>query len=158
MLHLSLFTKRWEFRSYNSTIRGKILIASARGPPLKTGNVSLNSAAKQFPRGVGLATAILTNTFVATNKDLEKNFNGSCRLKIHGQDIVVAAPPLGEPIEDIKLAIADNSWQSYVWEFSDVLPLPSLIPMCKRSNSTWSTIDIKESEEAGKRQLITSYF
>jgi len=41
--------KKWEFRSYNSTKRGTIAIASSRGTALKTASNELNAVAKHFP-------------------------------------------------------------------------------------------------------------
>jgi hypothetical protein len=107
---------------------------------------------------MALATAILVNSFPITNRDLETSFCGNIHTKIHGEKILVAESPLGEPIEDIKLAICDNSWKSYVWELSDVVPLAKLVPVRKRSHSPWSHADVEEAEESAKKGLITSYF
>lgn len=149
--------KRWEFRSYNCTKRGRIAIASSRGRPLKTANQKLNEAAKHFPRGVTLATANLVNTFCITNEDIKKSFIGTAQVRIHDKKFIVAKEPLGEPIEDIKLTIEDPKWTSYVWELDDVVALSTPINTCKKSNSPWSTVEIDESNLT-RKHLITSYF
>jgi hypothetical protein len=150
--------KKWEFRSYNSCKAGKIAIAASRGPPLKTGSLELNKAAKHFPRGVALATGEIIRSFFVTNQDLKEKYTGATKVKIHDQEFIVAKSPLGEPIEDIELAIGDSEWKSYVWELNNVIPLIKPIDLCKRTNSTWSSIELKELEQAAKKQLITSYF
>lgn len=150
--------KKWEFRSYNSSNTGRIVIASSRGQPLKTGSSELNKAAKHFPRGVALATAEMVRSFCATNVDLKEKFAGTTKVKIHGQEFFVAKPPFGEPIEDIELAMEDAGWRSYVWELSDVVPLLKPIAIFKRPNSTWISVNLKELEQAARKQFITSYF
>lgn len=149
--------KRWEFRSYNSTKRGRIAIASSRGPPLKTSDNTLNEAAKHFPRGVTLATANLINTFLATNKDIERVFSGTTQVRIHDKKFTVAKQPLGEPIEDIKLTIEDQKWKSYVWELDDVVVLSNPIALNRKANSPWSSVELGDSH-LSRKQLITSYF
>ena len=149
--------KRWEFRSYNTTKRGRIAIASSRGPPLKTANQELNKIAKHFPRGLTLATANLVNSFIVTNEDLKKMFTGTTQVRIHDKKFAVAKDPLGEPVEDITLATEDPKWTSYVWELEDVVALSKPIDICKRSNSAWSIVEIEESSLT-RKHLINSYF
>jgi hypothetical protein len=134
-----------------------IAIASSRGPALKTGSKELNSAAKHFPRGAVLATANLVNTFYATNKEIKESFTGTTEVRIHGKKFAVAKEPLGEPVSDIKLAIEDANWKSYVWELHDVTPLSNPIAQTKRSSSSWTTVEIKEPSLT-RKHLISSYF
>lgn len=149
--------KKWEFRSYDSTKRGTIAIASSRGPALKTTNNELNAAAKHFPRGVALATANLVNTFHATNKEIKESFTGTTQVRIHDMKFTVAKEPLGEPVSDIKLVIEDTNWKSYVWELHDVTPLSSPIALTTKSNSPWTIIEI-EGLSLTRKHLISSYF
>jgi hypothetical protein len=149
--------KRWEFRSYDSTKRGMIAIASSRGPALKTASKELNVAAKHFPKGIVLATANLVNTFNATNKEIKESFTGTTQVRIHGKKFIVANEPLGEPVPDIELTIEDTNWKSYVWELHDVTPLSFPIALSKKSNSSWTTIEI-EGSSLTRKHLISSYF
>lgn len=149
--------KKWEFRSYDSTKRGIIAIASSRGSALKTSNKELNLASKNFPRGAILATAKMVNTFHATNKEIKESFTGTTQIRIHGRKFTVAKKPLGEPVHDIKLTIEDTNWKSYVWEMHDITPLSTPVALTKKANSPWITIEMEEPILT-RKHLISSYF
>lgn len=147
--------KRWEFRSYNCNYQGKVGIASSRGRPLKTGDDDLNEHAKSFPRGFVLATGELVRSFSALNNDLRQNFKGQVKIKIHGFSVNVAKEPLGEPIKDIQMALDNEEWKSFVWEFAEIVPFSAPVKINARSNGAWIDVEIREVESRRKKDLMS---
>jgi hypothetical protein len=133
--------KRWEFRSYETKKRGTIGIAASPSSVFLTHDVSLNSISNLFPRGVLLATANLTNCFYATGADLKKAMTEQIRINMHGHEIFTLDSPIGEPMEDVQQAAYSDSWESYVWELSEVNPTTTQIPVIKNPRSTWVKVD-----------------
>lgn len=136
--------KRWEFRSYETDKRGKIGIGASPSPSLLTKNADLNAVSGMFPKGVLLATADLTNCFFVTASDLRKARNELVHLTIHGRDILTLDSPLGEPQEDVDLAIRSNTWESFAWGLENVRPIATPVAVEKRSRSTWVSVDYDE--------------
>lgn len=147
--------KRWEFRSYNCSYQGKVGIASSRGRPFKTGDDNLNEHAKSFPRGFVLATGELVRSFPASSNDLRKNYKGQVKIKIHGFSVTVAKGPLGEPINDIQMALDNEEWKSFVWEFADIVPFSSPVQINAKSNGVWIDIEVKETGNRGRKDLMS---
>lgn len=137
--------KRWEFRSYEIKKRGTIGIAASPSSVLSTLSPSLNQVSHLFPRGVLLATAKIVNCFYATSGDLKKAMNQPVTLNIHGQEVTTLDLPIGEPQDDVNAAANSSNWESFVWELEDVKPLPNLIPIEKKSRSTWVSVDFQGS-------------
>jgi hypothetical protein len=144
-------SKRWEFRTYNCEKRGLICIGSSRAPPLKTGDSYLNSVSNSFPRGYALATGVLSDSFIATNKHLRKVYNGVETVTIHGYKIRTASKPLGEPVEDILKSINDKKWKMFAWVLRDVSSLNTLIELQNRNGgSTWTKVELADEEPLSK--------
>ena len=139
--------KRWEFRSYEIKKRGTIGIAASPSSVLSTLSPSLNQVSHLFPRGSLLATAKVVNCFYATGADLKKVMTASVTLSIHGQEVTTLDSPIGEPEEDVEAAANSSTWESFVWELEDVNPVPSPIPVEKKSRSTWVSVDFQGGAE-----------
>jgi hypothetical protein len=139
--------KRWEFRSYEIKRRGTIGIAASPSSVLSTLSQSLNQVSHLFPRGTLLATAKVVNCFYATGADLKKAMSAPVTLSIHGQEVATLDSPIGEPKEDVEAAANSRTWESFVWELEDVKPIPSPIPIEKKSRSTWVSIDFQGGVE-----------
>jgi len=135
--------KRWEFRSYISEKKGRIAIAASKNPPIRTSDTKLNVATKRFPRGVVLGTANLVRSFPVTHENLKQKFKCCQTVIIHGQEFTVACEPIGEPPEDIKLALARKNWEKFAWELSNVKPLPRPIEYPPSHGSSWTKVDLK---------------
>jgi hypothetical protein len=146
-------SKRWEFRNYNSRKRGHICIASSKGPPLKTTSQELNLASKSFPRGFILATAILENSFCANSKTLSKVSIREKTIFLHKQKFKVTAEPFGEPINDILNSMNDADWQMFVWQMRNVTPLRKPIALQGNHVSTWTKVELPDSEVFSKNLL-----
>ena len=150
-------SKRWEFRTYNCEKRGVICIGSSKGKPMKTGDSYLNSVATSFPRGFALSVGILTDSFMATGKHLEKALQNEENAIVHGYKIRTASKPLGEPVVDILKAIKDRDWRMYVWAFESISPLKTMIPLQNSvGGSTWTKITLHEEEPFSRS--LESYF
>ena len=135
--------KRWEFRSYEPKQSGRIGIAASNTMPWQTKNMSLNRISSHLPRGVVLATADLVNSFFVTSEDLKKKITPPVEIILERQKIITYAEPIGEPLEDVKGAIASKNWNSYAWVLESVRLLDSPIPFQRNSTrSTWITVDI----------------
>jgi len=133
--------KRWEFRSYETKKRGIIGIGASQSSVLLTHDPSLNAVSHLFPRGVLLATAKIVNCFYVTGADLKKAMTEPVMTNLHGHQISTLDSPIGEPLEDVLLAVESNSWESYVWELNEIRPVKTQIGLIKKSGSTWvSTI------------------
>jgi hypothetical protein len=104
----------------------------------------LNSVSYSFPRGVLLATAKIVNCFYITGSDLKKAIKEQVKVNLHGHEISTLDSPIGEPLEDVRLAADSDSWESYVWELNEVKPVKSQVPVTKNSRSTWVTINYYE--------------
>ena len=130
-------------------------IASSRGAPLETGNERLNKLSGFFPRGVVLGTARIANSFFVTNEELRREFEGQTQVKLHGYTFTVASEPLGEPSEDIQIAIENDSWRSYVWELKDVTPFRSPIAICEIPRSSWINVEISEDRDKPTKDLTS---
>ena len=129
--------KRWEFRSYECRMRGKIGIASSHNPPLKTLNEDLNRVSSWFPRGTVLATAKIDNSFSVSNEELRTNAKETKRVVIHGHELLTFDEPIGEPLEDVEQAILNPNWAAYAWNLTEVRPLRTFIPFEPPNRSTW---------------------
>lgn len=133
--------KRWEFRSYDARKHGLIGIAASHSEPLKTWDRVLNSFSRTFPRGVILATAELVTSFLITSSDLSSSLPEAVEVTIHGRKYKTYDEPIGEPIEDVKLAISNKSWESYAWVLDEVRPIDKMIPYDRNSRSTWINVE-----------------
>ena len=130
--------KRIEFRTQNCKKRGPILIASARGKPLKTGDPILNNIAKSFPRGYILAKAVLADAFLGNNEFIQKKLEGDEIVNIHKHKFRVASRPFGEPMIDISKAANDKNWKVYFWVLKNVSSLDNIIPLLTNgTGSSW---------------------
>jgi hypothetical protein len=134
--------KRWEFRSYEAKHTGKIGIAASHTMPWQTKSFDLNRISVGLPRGVVLATAELVDTFYVTSDDLKNNITEPSEITLIGQKLKTYGEPIGEPIEDVKIAIANKSWSSYAWVLENVQPLELPI-MYVRSNTSTRTTWVK---------------
>ena len=134
--------KRWEFRSYECKMRGKIGIAASHNRPLTTLNEELNGISASFPRGVLLATARIDGSFLVTNNELKANFKRTARVVVHGHELVTLEEPIGEPVEDVQQAILDPDWVAYVWKLTDVKPLRKYVPVERPKRSTWTFLEL----------------
>lgn len=134
--------KRWEFRGYDTKKTGIIGIAASNAEPLRTKNDELNRILHLFPRGVILASANLVASFFVTANDLKQFLADPVTVAMHGNEIRTLAEPIGEPLEDVRAAANDNSWQSFSWLLEDVKPLKKPIPFERVSQSTWSTVEL----------------
>jgi hypothetical protein len=142
---LIVFGKKcWEFRSYETKKRGLIGIIASPSSVLRTHSASLDSVSYLFPRGVLLATAKIVNCFYITGTDLKKAMTEPIKINLHGHEISTLDSPIGEPLEDVRLAANSDSWESYVWELSEVKPVKSQVPITRNSRSTWVNIDYHE--------------
>jgi len=139
--------KRWEFRSYSSEKKGMIAIAASRNVSIRTSDAKLNAAAKRFPRGVVLGTANLSKSFPVTQKDLEQRFKCCQTVIIHEQEFDVACKPIGEPPEDVKMAIARKEWKRFAWELRNVKPLPCPIEYPPSHGSSWTKVDLRREAD-----------
>lgn len=140
--------KRWEFRSYASDKRGTIAIAASKAPPLRTSDAKLNQAAiNRFPRGVVLGTARVMGSHLITSKELQTRFRCCQQVTIHGLEFLVASEPLGEPPDDIRMALSRKGWRSFVWELDNVKPLAAPIEYLPAHGSTWTKV--KLANESG---------
>jgi hypothetical protein len=142
---ISYGIKRIEFRNRPAKIRGQIALASSRGPPLKTSDEKLNKASKEFPRGKILAIANLDANLFLDNKKLNNFFSGTGNHVIHDIKLELANSPLGEPISDIKEAISNNSWWSYGWFLSKIIPIKEPIELLKKGFGPWIDFDKEET-------------
>jgi hypothetical protein len=133
--------KRWEFRSYNSNRRGRILIASSRGQPLLTSNSMLNKAATSFPRGALLASADLVNSELVTAQRIRQLAEPSVTSRIGNFEFLTADSPIGEPLTDVESI--PLHWRCYAWELNDVRPFVEPVPMTKPSCSPWTSVVTK---------------
>jgi hypothetical protein len=122
---------------------------------LKTGDDNLNEHVKSFPRGFVLATGDLARSFSASNDDLRRSFNGQVKIKIHGFSVTVAKEPLGEPINDIQMALDNEEWKSFVWEFTDVVPFLAPVQIHGKSNGVWIDVEIKEAQSRRRKDLMS---
>ena len=146
--------KRLEFRTYDCRKRGVICIGSSRGRPLKTGSAQLNALSGSFPRGFVLATAVLTDSFLATRKELKAALNGKRTVRIHGHRIVTASGPLGEPLKDVRCATRDKTWNMFVWVLDNVTPLKKMTPLPSSGHgSTWIKVELADNEPLSKSLL-----
>jgi hypothetical protein len=136
--------KCWEFRSYETKKRGLIGIAASPSSVLLTRSSSLNSVSHLFPRGVLLATANIVNCFYVTGADLKKAMKEPIKINLHGHEISTLDSPIGEPLEDVRFAAESDSWESFVWELSEIRPINTQIPVIKESRSTWVKINYHE--------------
>jgi len=134
--------KRWEFRSYETKPKAVIGIAASPSSILGTHNDQLNLAARTFPRGVILATAELVTSFYITNKDLAGLISDTVEVNIHGNKLRTLPEPIGEPIEDVKLAATNPNWSSYAWQLDKIKILKEPVPFQKISQSTWVNVEI----------------
>jgi hypothetical protein len=135
--------KRWEFRSYATEKKEVIAIAASRNTPIKTLDNKLNVAAKRFPRGVALGTAKLSKCFPVTQRDLRLNFKCCEEVLIHGQEFTVACEPIGEPPQDIKVALDRENWKKFVWELTNVKPFPRPKEYFPSRGSSWTKVHIR---------------
>jgi hypothetical protein len=135
--------KRWEFRSYETKKRGLIGIAASPSSVLMTRDRLLNSVSNSFPRGILLATANIVNCFYVTGTDLKKAMTEPVKVSVHGHDIYTLDSPIGEPLEDVALAVDSNYWESFVWELAGIKPAENQIMIEKKSRSTWVTIELQ---------------
>jgi hypothetical protein len=148
--------KRIEFRTQNCTKRGPILIASARGRALKTGDNYLNSISKSFPRGYILANAVLADAFIGNNEFIREKLVGEETVCIHKHEFQVASKPFGEPINDLLKAASDKNWKRYFWVLKDVRPLSNIIPLTgKGTGSSW--IQVKQLDNASTSTILEDY-
>ena len=143
---IALGKKRWEFRGYDTKKTGLIGIASSPSSHLHTLNEDLNKVSHGFPKGVVLATAKLTTSFFLTSSDLKSVVTEPIKQNIHGHEILLLDEPLGEPLEDVKGAIAKKNWQSNAWLLDEVKPLEKPIPFERTGQSTWVKVDIPGNE------------
>lgn len=134
--------KRWEFRRYETKKSGKIGIAASNGAPWPTRNLELNRIAPYLPRGVVLATAEMVTSLYVTSADLKKKTTPPFEINLEDHKIVTYGEPIGEPLEDVNRAIADNDWRSYAWILKNVKLLERPIPFVRSGRSTWVTVDI----------------
>jgi hypothetical protein len=138
--------KRWEFRSYDAKKLGVIGIAASHGEPLKTWDRVLNSFSQSFPRGLVLATAELVTSFLINSNDLSSSLPSPIEVTIHGKRFKTFDEPIGEPVEDVKLAMSKKEWESYAWVLDDVHPLEKFVPYDRESRSTWVNADVPVSK------------
>jgi hypothetical protein len=138
--------KRWEFRKYESKKEGIIGIAASANEPLKTWNSVLNRASHSFPRGVVLAKAELVTSFFITSKDLALCQKDVVEISIHNKKIDTLNEPIGEPKEDVDLAIKKKNWESFAWQLDNVTPLEKFVTFQSRSQSTWVDVEIPEED------------
>jgi len=144
--------KRIEFRMQNCKKRGPILIASARGRALKTGDTYLNSISKSFPRGYILAKAVLTDSFIGNNERIREKLTGEETVCIHKHEFQVTSKPFGEPMNDLLKAANDKNWKRYFWVLKDVHPLSSIIPLpINGTGSSW--IRVRHLDNAASTSL-----
>lgn len=136
--------KRWEFRSKNTRKRGKICIASARGKPLRTGDQYLNNISSFFPRGFVLATADLSDSYLATSENLKKITYAEETIKIHGYTFKTTPEPFGEPLSDLKASVMDKKWKNYIWAMENVIPFKKMLPLKNGNNSIWTKVELDE--------------
>jgi hypothetical protein len=143
--------KRWEFRTYDCKKRGLICIGSSRGNPLKTGDSYLNSVSKSFPRGFALATAVLADSFEASNGYLRRDIRGEETIVIHRHLFKVASAPIGEPISDVMKAAKDKKWKMFIWVLKDVHPLKNIAPLPNNvTGSTWTKIALENAADSSE--------
>jgi hypothetical protein len=143
--------KRWEFRTYDCKKRGLIGIGSSRGNPLKTGDPYLNSISRSFPRGVALATAVLTDSFEANNEYLMREIKGQDTVTIHKHLFKVASAPIGEPMSDIMEAAKDKKWKMFIWVLKDVRPFKTFVPLQNNATgSTWTKITLENAGDSSE--------
>lgn len=145
--------KRWEFRSYNCRVRGTIGIASSHNPPLRTLNEDLNKISPLFPRGVVLAVAKFDKTFFVSNDDLRAKAKRTAKTTIHGHELVTFAEPIGEPLEDVEVAISNPNWVAHAWCLKEVRPLKKFISFERSKRSTWVDLDMSTGEADREKEL-----
>ena len=129
--------KRAEFRPYPTVVRGLIGIAASKGSPLRTLDATLNSAARGWPRGQVLATGILSEVEFWDNRKLRLSATNKRDIWIHGTRIRVYDVPLGEPVDDVNLAIGRDDWRSWAWILQDVTGLNRTVKYSHAGKSTW---------------------
>lgn len=139
--------KRWEFRSYTSEKKNMIAIAASRNLPMRTSDRRLNLAARKFPRGVVLGTANLSKCFLVTQEDLRNKFKCCSEVTIHGQEFTVACTPLGEPPDDIRIAIDMENWRKFAWELSNVKPLSRMKEYIPSRGSSWTKANLEDKSD-----------
>lgn len=131
--------KRWEFRSHPCDKRGTIAIAASKHPPIMTSDSKLNEASiSKFPRGVVLGTAYLSKSYLITANELKKEFQCCQEVNIHGFEFSVACEPIGEPPDDVKMALNRKGWKKFVWELSNVKPLSTTVGYRPAHGSSWT--------------------
>lgn len=136
--------KRIEFRTHNCKKRGPLLIASARGKPLKTADPYLNSISKSFPRGYILAKAVLADAFRGSNEFIKNQLTGEETVTLHKHTFQVASKPFGELIKDLLDAANDKNWKIYIWILKNVYPLDNIIPLAVNgTGSSWIRVKVK---------------
>jgi len=135
--------KRIEFRRYPTKVRGQIGIAASKGPPLRTLDPKLNSVSVDWPRGLVLATAVLSHNEFWDSSRLRQSAGRQCEIVLHGTRLCVYDSPLGEPVVDTDAATRRNDWQSWAWIMQDVQVLCNPTDYYDPSRSSWAKVLIE---------------
>lgn len=136
-------TKRVEFRSYSTRVRGRIGIAASKGPPLETLDSHVSTISTRWPRGLVLATALLAGVEYWDSHRLKQYTTRVRDIRIHDDVIRVYDSPLGEPLADVDFAAKQSDWRSWVWILKDVRPLGKPREYFHAGKSTWGKVLIE---------------
>jgi hypothetical protein len=133
--------KRWEFRSYDTSIRGNIGIVASHKPSWASSNLNFNKILQLMPKSRLLATAELVNTFYITRDDLNKVCKELVTFKLYGHNITTFNEPVGEPVEDVEKALNNKNWESFVWILDKISVVDEFIIIKRFPRSIWVQVD-----------------
>jgi len=80
---------------------------------------------------------ILSQVEFWDNRKLRQSATNQRDIWIHGTRIRVYDVPLGEPVDDVDLAIGRDDWRSWAWILQDVTGLDRTVRYSHAGKSTW---------------------
>lgn len=137
--------KRIEFRSRDCKIRESVIIASSKGPSIKTKDPDMNLISDELPKGKLLSLVNIESSSFLTHEDLKGMLNGSKIVCINKKNICIANEPLGEPILDIIDAINNRNWWAYGWNLSALKIFDSPIEYSSKAYGSWVNLNKTDS-------------